>query len=247
MRISVCIATYNGEKYIKRQLDSILPQLAEDDEIIISDDSSRDKTVAIIKDINDKRITILENNLFRSPIYNFENSISHASGDILFLADQDDQWLDHKISTVVGIFIHKPSITLVASDAKVIDENGKIICSSFYSDTFKFNCSVMKNVFKNRYLGCTLAFRKNILHYLMPFPPDIPMHDVWIGIINKIYGEVYFVDSPLISYRRHENNFSPSSRSGFKQIVLWRWRLISQLLKRMAKVKHYTFNENDGH
>lgn len=245
VRISVCLAAFNGEKYIKKQLDSILPQLSENDEIVISDDSSSDNTVAIIKDLNDKRIKLLENNFFQSPIYNFENSISHATGNIIFLADQDDLWLDHKLSTTLRIFVHKPSVTLVASDANIIDRDGKLVFNSFYSERLKFNSGVIRNLIKNRYLGCTLAFRKNMIDYLLPFPPDIPMHDVWIGIINKIYGEVYFIDSPLISYRRHENNFSPSSRSAVRQIIVWRWNLASQVIKRMVKVAADHLRQNE--
>ena len=75
--ISVCMATYNGEKYIKEQLSSILSQLSEKDEIIVSDDSSTDKTVEIIESFQDKRIKILKNNKFRQPNLNFENALKY--------------------------------------------------------------------------------------------------------------------------------------------------------------------------
>lgn len=90
--ISVCMPTYNGEKFIRIQLESILSQLGNDDEIVISDDSSTDKTVEITKSFNDSRIHLLENNTFHSPIYNLENALKNAKGDFIFLSDQDDEW-----------------------------------------------------------------------------------------------------------------------------------------------------------
>ena len=88
--ISVCMATYNGEKYIEEQLKSILSQLGENDEVIVSDDSSTDNTLAIVESFNDVRIKIFPNNKFHSPIFNFENALKQATGDYIFLSDQDD-------------------------------------------------------------------------------------------------------------------------------------------------------------
>ena len=99
--ISVCIATYNGEKYIREQLDSILPQLGLDDEVIISDDSSTDNTLKIIEEYNDCRIKIFSNNKFYSPILNFENALKKAQGDFIFLSDQDDIWKSNKVEVVM--------------------------------------------------------------------------------------------------------------------------------------------------
>ncbi|MDE5758415.1 MAG: glycosyltransferase, partial [Allobaculum sp.] len=91
--ISVCIATYNGERYIETQIRSILDQLNEDDEIIISDDSSTDRTLDIIRSLNDSRIKLFAGNKFHSRTFNFENALKQATGDFIFLSDQDDIWL----------------------------------------------------------------------------------------------------------------------------------------------------------
>ena len=90
--VSVCLASYNGEKFIKQQIDSILCQLGKHDEIIISDDSSTDRTVQIIKNYNDPRIKLIEDCKFQSPIFNLENALKQAKGDYIFLSDQDDFW-----------------------------------------------------------------------------------------------------------------------------------------------------------
>ena len=96
--ISVCIATYNGEKYIKEQLDSIIPQLGHEDEIVISDDGSSDSTLDIINSINDERIRITVNQGKHGVNSNFNNALLHAKGDFIFLADQDDIWLSGKVA-----------------------------------------------------------------------------------------------------------------------------------------------------
>ena len=101
MKFSVCIATFNGEKFIKEQLDSILCQLGVDDEIIISDDSSVDQTISIIESYKDKRIKIFVNQKFSSPIYNFENAIMKSRGDFIFLSDQDDIWQSDKVEKML--------------------------------------------------------------------------------------------------------------------------------------------------
>ena len=96
--ISVCMATYNGENFIKEQIDSILPQLSDDDEIVISDDGSTDKTVDIIENYGDSRIKLLKYNSFRSTIYNLENALKDSKGDVIFLCDQDDKWNEDKVN-----------------------------------------------------------------------------------------------------------------------------------------------------
>lgn len=235
--VSVCIATCNGEKYIRQQLESIQIQLSEHDEIIISDDSSTDGTIEIIKNLNDPRIKLLENNTFKSPIYNFENCISHASGDVIFMSDQDDLWLPHKVATVSAVFRDHPDVTLVASDAQIINEQDEIVMDTFYPGHIKFTSKVIPIIIKNRFLGCTLAFRRSMLDVLLPFPPHLPMHDSWIGIINQLYGGVYFVTDPLIAYRRHTQNFSSSTHASILQMVTWRLRLVIAMLGRLWKCK----------
>ena len=94
--ISVCIATYNGEKYLREQLDSILPQLAESDEVIVSDDGSTDGTIDLITSLNDPRIKIVSNSGRKGYVGNFENALKHTTGDYIFLSDQDDIWYPNK-------------------------------------------------------------------------------------------------------------------------------------------------------
>ncbi len=234
MNISVCMATYNGEKYIKEQLDSILIQLDKTDEVIISDDNSTDKTVEVIRSYDDKRITIYESQKFRSPIFNFENTLHYAKGDYIFLADQDDIWMPNKVKSIKKIL---ENYDFVVTDATIIDSQGNSIDNSFYllNESKK---GLLNNLVKNSYLGCTMAFNRKILKKALPFPKDIPMHDWWIGLVAEVYGKIYFMDEKLIKYRRHGGNASPAgekSHYSFLKKFLFRLVMIKNLILRYLK------------
>ena len=126
--ISVCMATYNGGHYIREQLDSILMQLGEGDEIIISDDSSTDDTLEIIASYADNRIKIFPGQHFHSPVFNFENALKQAKGDYVFLSDQDDVW---KLDKVQVMLEELKRFALVVSDCMVVDKEGGVIQDSF--------------------------------------------------------------------------------------------------------------------
>jgi len=206
-KISVCMATYNGEKYIYAQLNSILKQLSENDEVIVSDDSSTDRTVEIIKSFKDERIRLYEHNHFYSPTLNFENALKKASGDIIFLSDQDDIWLDNKVE-VIAKLLH--SYDLVVSDCVLIDENETVLNESFF-ELRGSRSGIIHNFIKNSYIGCCMTFNRRILEKALPFPKDIPIHDGWFGLIGETFGHTYFCDEKLVKYRRHSTNASPTS------------------------------------
>lgn len=214
--ISVCMATYDGERFIKEQIESILSQLSENDELIISDDGSTDDTLNIIKNFKDKRITLLENNTFHSPIYNFENALKHASGDYIFLSDQDDVWLPNKVSVCME---YLKTCDLLIHDAEIINGDGDVISSSF----FKINHTRkgrFYNLLKNGYHGCCMVFNSTVLKRCLPFPQKIPMHDSWIGNIATFNSlRVKFVPEILIKYRRHESNASISGERSKRPIL----------------------------
>lgn len=238
--ISVCLATYNGQKYICQQIESILSQLEVNDEIIISDDSSTDKTIEIIESYNDSRIHILKNNKFNSPIFNLENALLKVSGDYIFLSDQDDIWYKDKLKIMLP---YLKNYNLIISDCNLIDSNGKEIESSFFQLN-KSKSGFISNIVKNSYLGCCMAFDRKILNASLPFPKKIAMHDIWIGIISELIGKPLFINNKLISYRRHSSNFSPTSQSsGFSLYykISYRAQFFYYAIRRYLKLK---FNEN---
>ena len=235
MKISVCLATYNGEKYIKEQLDSILPQLSANDEIIISDDNSTDDTINIIRSLNDERIKIYVNKT-KGIVKNFENALNNASGDIIFLSDQDDVWKNDKVKKILSAFSSDNSLTLVFSNAEIIDENGISKNYNFFKDNEANYTSIFKAFFKNQFLGCTIAFKSELKSKILPFPYGIPMHDWWIGVLSLFYGKVKFLNESLISYRRHNNNVTSESSSNLLSIINWRITLLWLFFKRLIKI-----------
>jgi glycosyltransferase involved in cell wall biosynthesis len=232
--VSVCIATYNGEKYILQQIKSILRQLNVEDEIIVSDDESTDNTIVLIESLKDNRIKISKNNNFKSPIYNFENALKHAVGDYIFLSDQDDVWLENKIDLMVAQM--KLGYDVVVSDCEIVDENLKTVHPSY----FAFNKSgpgLLKNVLKNSYMGCCMGFSKRLLEESIPFPSNLPMHDSYIGLIGELNFKVKFIYKPLMLHRSHSSNSSFTSKGksnfSFTEKISFRLHLILNFSKKI--------------
>jgi glycosyltransferase involved in cell wall biosynthesis len=229
------MATFNGAPYIERQLRSILAQLTQADEVILVDDHSSDATLDTVQRIGDGRIRIYRNESNEGIIRSFERSLRQASGDVIFLSDQDDIWYPEKVKGFMEVFDNQPEVTLVLSDAKIIDDADEVVAESYLQSRGGFSSGILHNIIKNKYLGCTMAFRRSILEMSLPIPGDVPMHDVWIGCINSIYGKTCVLDVPLMAYRRHRYNVTPSRRRGIAQILVSRWQLVKNLcLKLMA-------------
>lgn len=228
--ISVCMATYNGEKYLKEQLNSILKQIKSSDELIISDDGSTDSTCTIIREYQKEYKNI---NLLDGPRMgvqkNFENALRKSKGDIIFLSDQDDIWMDNKVDVVLDAF-QNPNVVLILHDAQIVNQNGQAIEDSFFEHR-RSQSGLFKNLWKNSYLGCCMAFRRSVLECSLPFPPKIEMHDWWIGLISEMTGEVRLIDKPLLKYRRHGENVSSFQHHPFKKMIMNRLYFIQQLVK----------------
>jgi len=205
MNISVCIATYNGERYIKEQLESILMQLGDDAEVIISDDGSTDSTLDIIRFLNDRRIKIFENKNRKGFVSNFENALRQASGKYIFLSDQDDYWLPDKVNVLLK---HLENYLLVCSNGKLADENLNVFDESFF-EHLNAGIGIVKNFLKIRYYGFGMAFRKELLDYALPFPKQKYVgHDMMLGVLADYMKGSIFEWTPLTLYRRHGNNIS---------------------------------------
>ncbi|MFA6740649.1 MAG: glycosyltransferase family 2 protein [Arcobacteraceae bacterium] len=217
MKISVCMATYNGEKYIKEQLDSILSQVSRNDEIIISDDNSTDNTIEILKSYNDKRIKIYLNNKEKGYTKNFENALEKVSGDVIFLCDQDDIWVNDKIEKTL---VYLKDYDFIISDNKVVTKDLNTIYESHFNV-----CNTKKGFFNNlllpRYVGACMAFKKEVLEKSLPFPENQKLcaHDYWICLIAELYFKVYKLDEALILYRRHSSNASNGGNTSKNTLI----------------------------
>lgn len=208
--ISVCMATYNGEQFIKEQLDSILIQLSDNDEIVISDDGSTDDTIEIIKSYKDERIKIYNHSkipqkyTYSYTTANIKNALNHAMGDIIFLADQDDIWLPNKVDIMLK---YCNDYDLVLADCIGVDAN----LNTLYESHFKlYNAKI--GIIHNFigpccYLGANMCFKHSLLEKIKYIPDKVP-HDLWIGIMANLKGSMCLLNEKTLLYRRHNNNVS---------------------------------------
>ncbi len=229
MKISVALAAYKGEKYIAEQMESILCQLGENDELIVSDDFPEGKTGEIVKDfaLRDRRVKYLEGQ-GKGVIKNFENALSACNGDIIFLCDQDDVWMPDKVESVMKEF--RNGAQLVLHDASVTDGSLNITSPSCFS-IHGANLSFGKNLVKNTFVGCCMAFTKELLAETMPFPDGIAMHDWWIALVAlKKKHKTVLLEKPLIFWRRHGENVTGGKTSAMQKIR-WRVKMLSALTK----------------
>ena len=231
--ISVCIATYNGARYIGEQLASILPQLSAEDEVVVSDDGSTDGTIDIVRSLNDRRIRIVDGPRRHSPTLNFERALRNAKGDYVFLADQDDVWLEGKVRRCVE---ELQKCDCVVSDARVTDSCLNTTSESLLKLMHVRRGRLSNLLWRNGYTGCCMAFRREVLSKALPFPTDIPMHDIWIGNVAAFCGRLRFIDDRLLLFRRHDATASCNGKGS--TFSLWQ-KLMFRLhtLKNIVKLK----------
>ena len=245
--ISVCIATHSGEKYIKKQLESILSQLSFSDEIVISDDGSTDQTIKLIQSFEDKRIKVLTykqhfdySKFYLSSYYyataNFYNALKYAQGEIIFLADQDDIWVENRVSVFMEALKRADFVT---SNFSIINEVDELIDESYYNENPYNNLNFVKILKNLPFRGCCSAFKRDVLQAALPFPEKLFLHDCWIGL-NACFNnfKIEFIETPLLLYRRHSNNVSdlnsPNNllfKISYRLKLVW-YVLVNRLVKR---------------
>lgn len=217
--ISVVICTYNGEKYVKEQLESVLNQTILPTEIIISDDCSTDNTLKVINevicDVTSVDVKVFANNRNLKTIKNFENAISKTSGDWIFLSDQDDIWYERKIETMLEFAEKFPKTKLLFTNAELIDENGNLLEVKLW-EMWKFNSHKQSNwlyyrnsfkslVYNENYVtGATVMFSRNLLRKALPISvPYGYYHDAWLALHAAAIDGLSFLDVCTIKYRIH--------------------------------------------
>ena len=233
--ISVCIATYNGGEYLRTQLESILPQLREGDEIIISDDGSTDDTRAICYAMNNPLIRVIDGPALGCPIPNFENALRHARGEYIFLSDQDDRWLPGKVERLLQ---ELQTTDCVNCDCRVTDAHLNVTSPSFNHLIGGRPGRWFNLLVRNAYLGGCMAFRRCVMEKSLPFPKDIPMHDIWIGNVAAFFFRLRFIDDVLSDFRRTGNNVSTSagkSQNSLGMKILIRWIVVKNLVRKIFR------------
>ena len=200
------MCTYNGERFLNEQIDSILAQDYPICEIIICDDASTDNTFKIISEYQSQYpslIKAIKNNQNIGYIKNFKQAMSFCGGEYFALADQDDVWMDDKISVLVDAI---GSADLVHSDASLIDQNGLLINTSYTNHANKKENKTYIQLFqKNIVTGCTTLLKKDLYSKSYPFLNTIP-HDHWLALNAYDNNGIKYVDMVLVKYRQHDNN-----------------------------------------
>lgn len=207
MKISVALATYNGEMYILQQLQSIAEQSLLPFELIISDDCSTDSTYSIICNfakIAPFNVKISRNIVNIGYVKNFEKAILQCSGDYIALADQDDIWDSDKIKTLIEEIDEN---FLIHTDAVLIGSMSEILHDSYTNYSGKYlGQDFVQYLACNNVTGCTMMFKKDLVRHVLPFPDDFPFHDWWIALHAVYLKKIKYCDKKLICYRQHGLN-----------------------------------------
>lgn len=218
--VSVCMATYNGSRYVAEQLSSILAQLGAGDEIVIVDDASADATVEIVRGIGDPRIVVHRNDRNLGYVRSFERAISLSTGDVIVLSDQDDIWIDGRLEALVGA---TDAHAVVASNLKLLDSH-RPLSSPLTGRPWLFSAADDGRRLRNElrilagdapYFGCAMALRRDALDLVMPFPDYLrESHDLWIATAANAAGQLGHLEQATVLRRVHDDNASTSRPRG---------------------------------
>lgn len=218
-RVSIAMTTYNGEKFVEKQLRSIFAQTKQPDEIIICDDCSKDHTVEIIRKVvaeyhAEDRVCLVANQQNLGYIQNFHQAIGMTSGDYLFLADQDDEWYPHKLERVLEV-MEKTGAAAICTGFDLIDENSNPITDA---DRFRIDRLIQNAgpglmpitfhqlMFRNLVPGCTYCCTRKVALVYLETRNQTLAHDYQIMLVGSLIGNVYYLNEKTIGYRLHGNN-----------------------------------------
>lgn len=244
--ISIALCTYNGEKYIKEQLNSIITQTVPPDEIIISDDCSHDNTQKNVFEVMNKwrgHWKFVKNTTNLGYRKNFEKAIGLCQGDFIYLADQDDVWEKNKLEVMNEVFQKDESVLMVFHDAEVVDEKLEKIDSSLWQEA-QFNPKEIEVnnysffFYANPVQGAACAFKKELFERAIPFSHEA-VHDEWLALIAAITGKIVPVNKTLLKYRQTGNNARGASVSEqMPKSLRWMISLKYKLTEHMNYLVH---------
>ncbi len=213
-KLTILISTYNGEKYLKEQIDSLYNQTCKEFQIIVRDDGSTDNTIEILKRY-DIEIIDSDDNLGAKESFAklLEFALGNNDSNYFMFCDQDDVWENNKIEKTLKkmkMMEERYSNTpiLIHTNLSVVDEKLNLINNSFWNYEYinpKLN-SLNRLLLRNTVTGCTIMINKKLAQFSLPIPQNTIMHDWWIGLVASKFGKIAYLDEPTIKYRQHENN-----------------------------------------
>lgn len=239
--ITVCMATYNGERYVEEQLHSILPELGEADEVVVVDDASSDSTVAIIQSIADSRIRIIEHKENRGYTATFEEALSLAQGSYIFLSDQDDVWVPGRIDVMLAAL--RRSQLVVGNCTHFGGELTWFLRLRLRSadSTHRVRNILGILVGYRLHWGSAMGIRAEFRRLALPFPEGTTeSHDQWLALAANVLGDVRYLDRDVVLHRLHTRNVTPNGIRGIRAIARARWQFLKDLIvaiRRLHKLR----------
>ncbi|MDQ2698432.1 MAG: glycosyltransferase family 2 protein [Actinomycetota bacterium] len=230
-RISVALGTHNGTSYLREQLESILAQTHPVDEIVLSDDASRDGTVELAEQIiGEHRVTdaatpalvVLRNPVALGVTRNFEQALNAASGDLIALCDQDDVWHADRVERGLAALSRRPGAELVAAEARLVDDAGRPIGRTLFETLgvddelrrrLESDAAFDELLKRNVVTGATMMVTRALVERASPFPASW-VHDEWLAVVASVGGGLALVAEPVIDYRQHGGNQIGVTRLG---------------------------------
>lgn len=226
-KVLILLSTYNGEKYLKEQLDSLFSQSYKNFEIIARDDVSIDKTVKILKSYN---INILDSKKNLGPKKSFaallEYALENTEAEYFIFCDQDDIWKKDKIEKTLNkmqsmekTFSNIP--LLVHTDLEVVDDRLNVLSDSFWKYEKKNPSLNRLNrlLMQSTVTGCTMMINRKLAKISLPIPQKCIMHDWWMSLVATQFGQISFISDATILYRQHANNDTGSSKFDIQKII----------------------------
>jgi rhamnosyltransferase len=218
--INILMATYNGERFLEQQLQSIINQTYKNWELLIRDDSSNDETLKVINqhEVKDERIHLIKDDLGNlGSCVNFSVLMNRvkSSGEYIMFSDQDDVWLSDKIEDTLAEMLAsenkygKNSPLLVYTNFSYVDEELNVISSKKnFSATKIKNLKFANLLAQNPAYGCTMMINKKLLDLVNDIPSSAENHDYWIALVASAFGKIIYVNKKTVLYRQHGKNIS---------------------------------------
>lgn len=237
------MAAYNGAAYIEHQLRSILEELHAGDEVIVVDDASRDDTVDIVERIGDPRVRLIRQQANRGYVRTFETAILAANGEILLLADQDDEWIPGRRALLVAAAqeggVAASNLVLLGSDKSLrspLTGRPWILRGSRSGHRVRNELRMLAGDMP--YFGCAMALRRDMVARVAPFPDFLTeSHDLWIATVGNRGGFMRHVEAPTIRRRVHDSNASTPRPRGLVHVLKSRWMLMKAYVEAGRRVR----------
>jgi len=239
VRVSVCLAAYDGADFVEEQLASILVQLGPDDEVIVIDDASHDSTASIVENVGDFRIRLHRNEINLGYVRAFEHAIALSRGRFIFFSDQDDVWVPGRLDAMLDAL---STSAVVATSVAVLGEPLEPPRWALRAeDSRRPVANVVATMVGVRwYVGCAMGLRRDIVPSVLPIPSYVTeSHDLWLGLVANTHGQMRHLEHPSVARRLHDRNQTPLVWRSLPTILRARWMLARCLLEALRRSRRW--------